>query len=217
MDSAGHCQNPQCLDRLIVDTGTKVIHVAERAHVFAAAHGGPRADRDLSEEDRGSYENIILLCPTCHTTVDKAEEDFPPELLAEWKDNHVARIARLFGAASYSTRREARAAIEPLLAENHALFEALNPDLAYQANPEADEARKWQEAMVARIIPNNRRVLAILDENRQHLAEPELRVLECFRQHVLDQEVRHLTDIAPGDQQRFPSEMANILRETDGP
>lgn len=212
-DAAGFCQNPNCVQPLFRDTGGKVIHVAEKAHVFAAVDDGPRTNRELKAAERGRYENIILLCPTCHTMVDKAEAQFPAELLIRWKAEHVARISKLFGAAKYTTRGEVRAAIEPLLQENKAIFDSLNPDLSYQSNPEAEQAVKWRQAVVQRIIPNNRRVLATLDENREHLSTSEASVLEQFRQHVLDQEVRHLSDVAPGDQQRFPSKMATIMSE----
>lgn len=213
-DSAGYCQNPQCVRRLFIDTKSGVIHVAEQAHVFAAMAGGPRDKPELTEEARGRYENIVLLCPTCHTMVDKAEADFPAELLSQWKADHVAKIARLFGAARYGSRAEVRDAIDPLLQENKAIFDQLNPNLAYQDNPEAEEALKWQGAVRDRIIPNNRRVLAILDENREHLASGEGGILEQFRQHVLDQEARHMTDVAPGDQQRYPPAMATIMGDS---
>ena len=212
-DAAGFCQNPRCVQPLFRDTGGKVIHMAERAHVFAAADDGPRANRELSESERGQYENVILLCPTCHTMVDKAEAQFPAALLIRWKAEHIARIATLFRAADYATRAEVRAAIEPLLQENNAIYNSLNPDLPYQSDPEAEQAVKWQQAVVDRIIPNNRRVLATLDRNREHLLESEKVVLEQFRQHVLDQEVRHLSDVAPGDQQRFPREMTKIVSD----
>lgn len=209
--SAGHCQNPACLRALFIDTGSKTIHVAELAHVFAAMDQGPRANDKLSEAERGQFENIILLCSTCHTMVDKAEVDFPAEVLIEWKAHHARKIVKVFGAVHFGSRLEVRAAIEPLLAENGAIHKALNPDLDYKANPEAEEALKWQAATRERIIPNNRRILAIVDENRDLLAGNEAEVLEAFRLHVLDQEVRHLTDVAPGAQTRYPAEMSAMM------
>lgn len=209
--SAGHCQNPGCLRQLFIDTGSKTIHVAELAHVFAAMDDGPRANETLTEAERGLFENIILLCSSCHTMVDKAEEDFPAEVLTQWKADHARKIAKVFGAAHYASRVEVRAAIEPLFAENGAIHGALNPDLDYKTNPEAEEALKWQRAMRDRIIPNNRRILAILDENRDHLVAGETDLVEAFRLHVYDQEIRHLTDVAPGAQARYPAGMTAIM------
>jgi hypothetical protein len=46
--SAGYCQNPSCGFALFFDTGSKRIHIAEMAHVFAASNRGPRANDELS-------------------------------------------------------------------------------------------------------------------------------------------------------------------------
>ena len=75
--SAGYCQNPGCSNELFINASGKSIHVAEMAHVFAATDGGPRTNRALSEEERGSFENLVMLCANCHTMVDKAPEAFP--------------------------------------------------------------------------------------------------------------------------------------------
>jgi hypothetical protein len=64
-----------------------------------------------------------------------------------------------------------------------------------------------------RIIPNNRRILAILDVNRAHLTSGEMRTLELFRQHILDLEARHLTDLPLGMQRRFPQQMDSIMKD----
>ncbi len=211
--SAGYCQNPNCNVPIFRETGTEVIHIAELAHVFAANNQGPRSQSDLSVAERGAFENLIVLCPSCHTEIDKSEQDYPAELLHEWKASHQAAIQQVFGATKFTTRSKVREAIEPLLAENHALFEALNPYLPYGENPESEVASKWQTIMRAQIIPNNRRILALLDANREHMREEEKQVLEHFRQHVDDLGLRHLTDVAPANQQRFPPGMATMMLE----
>ena len=76
-DSGGYCQRPECASRLFVDTGTKNVHIAEMAHIIAASDDGPRADAKASAAEKGSYDNLILLCANCHTSIDKAPEDFP--------------------------------------------------------------------------------------------------------------------------------------------
>ena len=104
--SGGYCQNPGFERQLFLDTGTKRTHSAEMAHVFAANNKGPRANTKLSEAERGAFENLILLCSTCHTMMDKAEEDFPDQLLEAWKRDHEARLARIFGAVHAASRPE---------------------------------------------------------------------------------------------------------------
>lgn len=210
--SGGYCQNPGCERYLFLDTGSKRIHIAEMAHVFAANIEGPRANAGLSEAERGAFENLLLLCSACHTIVDKAEQDFPDQLLAAWKRDHEARLARIFGAVHLGSRSEVRAAIEPLLQENRVIFEEYGPDLAYHEDPESEMAAVWQRNMRERIIPNSLRVLATLEANRDHMVGGEPRTLELFRKHIHDLEARHFADVVDGQQRRFPRDMENMMR-----
>jgi hypothetical protein len=212
-DSAGFCQRPSCQQRLFVDTDSRNVHVAEMAHVFAASNKGPRANFELTEEERGAYENLVLLCPSCHTIVDKAPEDFPDHLLVEWKRRHVERIAAVFGAIAYGSRHAAREAIEPALAENRVIFDEYGPENDYRFDPESELAQVWQRKVLSSILPNNRKVLAILDANRCHLRGQELTALEQFRQHIDDLEARHLGEGVITVGRRFPLGMQTILTE----
>lgn len=211
--AAGLCQKPDCHRSLFVDTGSQNVHMAEMAHLFAASATGPRARAGLTSEELGLFENLILLCSSCHTIVDKALGDFPDELLAEWKRRHVERVAAAFGAVEYSSRQAAREAIEPALAENWTIFKDYGPEQDYKCNPESEWAEVWQRKVRSRILPNNRKLLAILEANRRHLREQELATLEKFRQHVDDLEARHIGEGARAVSNRFPSKMAAILME----
>jgi hypothetical protein len=210
--SGTFCQNPACGRQLFVNTGSKRIHIAEIAHVFAANNDGPRSNKALSKAERGAFENLILLCSVCHTMIDKAEQDFPDNLLAAWKRDHEARLAKLFGAVHFESRTDVFASIDPLMQENRVIFEEYNPDLDYREDPESEMAKAWQQKMRQRIIPNNRRVLAILEVNRDHMLADEARSLELFRQHIYDLEARHLTDVVVGPQRRFPQAMNYMMR-----
>lgn len=66
--------------------------------------------------------------------------------------------------------------------------------------------------MLTRILPNSRRILAILDANRQLLNANERVTLEQFRQHIDDLEAYHLEDTRE-DASRFPSAMTKILED----
>lgn len=211
--SAGYCQRPGCTTHLFLDTGSKVIHVAEMAHIFAANDYGPRAKPEMAAEERGAFENLILLCPTCHTTIDKAPEDFPDETVIGWKREHERKLAGLFGAQVFDSRSETLAAIKPLMRQNRMIFDQLNPDLEYRFNPEAEEAAQWKYKMVQQIIPNSRRILSILDANTGLMTDEEEDTLELFRQHVYDLEARHVARIYIGARARFPTQqMAKMMR-----
>ena len=208
--SAGYCQNPGCANELFVDVSGKSIHIAEMAHVFAANDGGPRARSELSDQERGAFENLVMLCANCHTVVDKAPEAFPDNMMLRWKREHANKLQGLFSAEKFGDRASARHAVEPILAENHAIFEQYGPHIDTAYNPESGAAEQWKRKMLTRILPNNRRVLAILDANRHLLAGSEKATLEQFRQHIDDLEAFHVEGNRE-DASRFPTKLAKIL------
>lgn len=210
--SGGFCQNPNCDKLLFPEEHPKNIHIAEMAHIFACADDGPRAKPELSVEERGAYENIILLCANCHTEIDKAPEKFGDAIITKWKRDHWQKLTAALGVIKFAYRKELRDSIEPLLAENRAIHRAFGPDLDYQYNPEAAEAAAWQARVRASIIPNSNRILAILNANRHLLTSPEVDTLSDFKVHVDGFVLRHL-DGQNFPNTRFPSGMENVARD----
>lgn len=209
--SAGYCQNPHCTKELFVDVEGKTIHVAEMAHVFAANDGGPRANAELSMEERGAFENLVVLCANCHTTVDKAPDAFPDSTILGWKRDHANKLQGLFGAVKFDKRSDAYQIVESILAENYAIFKQYGPHIEAARNPESGSAEIWKRKMLARILPNSRRLLVILDTNRHLLHGGEKVTLEQFRQHIDDLEAFHIAGVRE-DASQFPSEFAEIMR-----
>ncbi|MCA1908290.1 MAG: HNH endonuclease [Magnetospirillum sp.] len=209
-DAAGYCQRPDCTRRLFSEEGGPDYHIAEMAHIMAAADDGPRPNADLTAEDRATYDNLILLCPNCHTEIDKEPAAFPDDMLREWKQGHKDKIRAALGIINFSSRQSVRNFIEPLLRRNRAIFDAYGPDNTYRENPEAEEARVWQRMMVSQIIPNNQSILMVLDSNISLMNEGDLKTLELFRQHVDDLVERHLGEDRTVAS-RFPSDMATMF------
>jgi len=214
-DAAGRCQNPACTLPLFRDVGGKRFHVGEMAHVFAANDDGPRARPTMSAAQRGSYDNLILLCPTCHTTIDKAPVQYPDSLILEWKRHHVERIDAAFGAVKYEDRAGARAALEPLMEENRIVFEKYGPDNEYRFDPESEMAGTWKAKMLGTIVPNNRMIFKIMDKNRAKMTSTEKEVLARFKVHVADLEARHVVGNPSADAERYPSGMAEMFVERE--
>lgn len=208
--SGGYCQRPECHAHLFPDDVERDITVAEIAHVIAATDSGPRADKDLPNPDRAAFENLILLCPTCHTIIDKAPDEFSVDQIRTWKQNHEERLKHTFSIAVCEDRPTARALMEPLLEANFAIFEEYGPDNDYRHNPEAEMAKLWQRKMKTQIIPNTKLAVLILDTNRALLTEEERGHLEQYRQHLDDLITKHLME---EDQvaRRFPIEISEVL------
>ncbi len=92
--SGGMCAFPGCRQRLTVDisTGYKSHVIGEQAHIVARSEYGPRGSSRFTPEERDSYANLILLCPTHHSLIDMNVDDFPPERLYKMKIDHESWI-----------------------------------------------------------------------------------------------------------------------------
>jgi len=210
-DSAGHCSKPGCHRYLFSDINVADYHIGEMAHIIAASDIGPRAGKDINEEEKAEYNNLILLCPSCHTEIDKAPNIFTVEIVRDWKATHKKRIIEAIGIPKFDNRINARAYVAQILRTNKVIFNNLNPDSPYRENPEAEEAVVWKRKMLSQIIPNNQKILLFLDVNSHLLTEEELITLENFRQHVDDLIERHF-GANLGIASRFPISMVDMLK-----
>ena len=67
---------------------TSAYTLGEQAHIVGEKTDAARGISSLTLEDRNSYHNLILLCPTHHTEIDKNEVDWPVEKLHFKKSEH---------------------------------------------------------------------------------------------------------------------------------
>lgn len=76
-----------------VESAPHGLIIGEEAHIVSESDDGPRADPAMPMPERNAYANIILLCPTHHTFIDKEEGvHYSKELLHEMKDAHEALV-----------------------------------------------------------------------------------------------------------------------------
>lgn len=188
--------------------------MGELAHIIPASVDGPRGKEGahFGPQDRADPENVIVLCPTCHTVVDKDPSTYPASTLRAWKSLSQRLRALTFGTPTFSSRAEARAAVEPLLVQNataHELYGPL-PDVFDDAR-----ADQWKRQTAKVIIPNNSRLLAIANANRRLLSVTEVRTIGQFTIHAEDLRSRHEeTDWTPGSS-TFPPAMARIFLDDE--
>lgn len=193
-DSGGYCQNPDCNTNLFLAVGATEFHIAEMAHIISVGDDGPRSDDTIEKEVKGDFSNLILLCPTCHTKIDKAEVEFPESLIKIWKKNHGQKINSLFNIKHYNTRLEARKSILPILNQNRTIFETYGPLTDERFNPESEIPKIWLSKIHQHILPNNRKLVALFDTNYSLLSMEEIETIELFRLHVLDFESKHINN-----------------------
>ncbi|MFY3093561.1 PIN domain-containing protein [Achromobacter xylosoxidans] len=92
--SGNQCAHPECTNPVIV-SGTEQSDNAvagQICHIFAASDNGPRGKPDLTDEERNSPENLILLCGFHHPMVDTQYQEYPAEVLKQWKRDHEAKF-----------------------------------------------------------------------------------------------------------------------------
>ena len=84
--AANRCSFPDCKIELTPDGGKTTL--GEIAHIVAKSAEGPRGESDLPAESRDNYDNLILLCPTHHKTIDNNPEIYTVEKLHQMKQKH---------------------------------------------------------------------------------------------------------------------------------
>ncbi len=74
--------------------------LGEQAHIVGEKDSAARGISKLSVDDRNSYHNLILLCPTHHTEIDKNEPDWPVSKLHFVKSKHELWVSETLGKVS---------------------------------------------------------------------------------------------------------------------
>lgn len=210
--SGGHCANPACRVNLFASIGDARVPFGELAHIIAATPGGPR-DRKLGLKARAAATNVVMLCANCHTVVDKAPETFSVDLLRAWQLRLLREVESALGAVSYDDRAAALVATSGLLLQNATVFNTYGPASQKAQGRHGEEAvRLWRRKMQEIIIPNNRRLLAILDKNQHLQRDDERQATEMFRQHVDDVEARHFHTVVEVHAVQFPEAVQDIFK-----
>jgi len=104
-NAARMCSMPDCRIPLTSEPeqedeiGGNEYVVGEMAHIVGEKNSekSPRGLSDLPVERRNLYSNLILLCPTHHTEIDKNVEDWPVERLHVIKREHELWVDERLG------------------------------------------------------------------------------------------------------------------------
>lgn len=93
--SGNQCAHPDCTNPLIVSATEEsdaavVNHVC---HIYATSDRGPRGKPNLTDEERESERNLILLCGHHHSIVDNQPDTYSAKTLQRWKRDHEAKVA----------------------------------------------------------------------------------------------------------------------------
>ncbi|MEO1031545.1 MAG: NACHT domain-containing protein [Bacteroidota bacterium] len=85
--------------------------IGEICHITAASPNGLRFDETMTDDNRRSEKNLILLCPSCHKKIDNEAniKDYPADILKQWKQAHKAKFSGTEIPVSDKIAEEARA------------------------------------------------------------------------------------------------------------
>ena len=212
--SGGFCQNPSCQkDFFVFFADGTITSIEELAHIIAKSNKGPRSEEKIDTKLKDEYENIILLCPNCHTLIDKNQDRYPFETLKEWKKKHEQRIKDLFELPIYQDRKSLGRDIHKILLENKLIFQTYGPDSEHSNSLLTDAQKVWIRYIHSKILPNNRKIVQLLSRNIHLLTEEEKLIFEKFKIHQEAFEYNHISGDKNSSAPLFPPEMEGILKE----
>jgi len=213
-ESGGYCMNPTCNRELYpYFSDNKRVNISDLAHIIGQSVNGPRGESDYTLKERDNADNILLLCKLCHKGIDDNPEEFPVSMLLEWKNNHIKAIRSCFIEPVYSNRSEARIIIARLIAQNKHIFNTYGPFSEHALNPMTNINKIWDRKCVDTLIPNNKKIIRLLDKNIGLLTEHEVSIFERFREHTIEFEYNKVSGIKNPFAPTYPDGFDDILKE----
>ena len=188
-ESMGRCMNPNCQRELFCKNGD----IIEKAHI----------DPYCKTADN-SFENLILLCPSCHTDFDK-NNAFTPEEVLGWKRTRREELEKMF-SKKYASFEELKKEVVPLLLENQTIF------TTYYLK----ENKVLWDKFEAAILSNNRKIKMLLSVNldliqcNQQKSHSNLAYIQTFMRHVDEFEATRI-DEEKSREVLFPAEIDSMF------
>lgn len=219
-ECGGYCQNPACNNYLFAHLDGNEVSLANMAHVIGSSDSGPRSnhpDSDLISRD--SFDNLLMLCLSCHKLVDELEQRYSVDELRSWKKSHAKRIASLFETPTITDERSLLILVNDLIDENRRVFEECGPysQLAYTGSS-GDSKRDWQRRCLSTILPNNQRIVDLITRNRSHFGYPwdVYRQMLDFKIHADSFRENCLFFDRIGDYKLYPRQFDKFVKERLG-
>lgn len=207
--SAGHCNFPDCgIDCIQFLKNDDTVVVGEMAHIIARSVGGPRGEKN--KNDNNTYDNLILLCPTHHTLIDKAPENYTVEEIKKWKTDYENYVKQSLLAKKYTDKHVMFDDIAKLLIENKSVWSNFGPESdEAKSNPISNLYNIWVLRKIDTIIPNNRKIINIIKDNKQLFDTKEYSISCSFITHAEAFEqsnIKRLENVP-----RFPKEFEEMI------
>ncbi len=219
-NAAGRCSFTGCNERLTVEQAAhSAPHtLGQMAHIKGEKKGSNRYDEDQTDEQRDSYQNLILLCPNHHTLIDKPENEemYTVEALLEIKTTHEASISNRLDSAKISNIDELKDEVSIFLAENRQAWLQYGPRSENaQKNPHSVEIYAiWVSERLSTIVPNNRTIVSLINDYRNLFHRSEQIIVSQFLSHAKSYESWVDDEIPYQAVLRFPVDFENLILGT---
>ena len=179
--AAGRCSYCQCDLTHIMD-GLGNYHVGEMAHVIGKKKGAARTTEGTGPD---TYDNLILLCPTHHRMIDKAPEGaYPNEMLFQWKEKHESSVVNAFKGAVFESVEQLKEDIALMLYENNKCFTHYGPYSEVAKDMGSNAQELWELKKLSVMVPNNRKIINVIEGNMGLLSARQKRLYIDFRDHA---------------------------------
>ena len=190
-ESMGHCMNPKCHNDLFRDNA----NIGEHAHIKPNADGG-----DVS------FNNLLVLCRHCHKTIDDNPDQWPSNMLRQWKKARNSEIRQRF-TEKFASFEDLKSVVVPILERNGRIFDSYGPT----GDPSEDVIRhKLWLRFEGELIANNRRLEEILIANKGLLHIANQNIVQDFVTHA--QEFIQTREETPVSRVNlFPNEMNSMF------
>lgn len=187
-ESGNLCAFPECNIEITALSGNKGYTLGEMAHIKGDKAGSCRYDSNQTDAERNGHKNLVLLCPTHHTIIDKPENlsIYTVDFLIKMKEEHLANVKAKLRADEISDLNELKAKIIPYLTDNYSNWAEYGP-LSQKArrNPHNVDLHKiWLHIRLEKILPNNRIILELLKTNRSLFDNIDQQTISDFITHV---------------------------------
>ena len=209
--AAGRCSYPSCGSDCLpfLDASDPTV-IGEMAHVVAHSTRGPRGGKAAGSD---TYSNLILLCPTHHTLIDKAPSgSFPEATLSQWKADHECRIESSLKSPIFADRVQLDDFIRRKLIENRVCWATYGPESkTAKSNPNSSVGLFWPFRKLSLVVPNNRSLISAIRSNIHLFNDREYEIACSFIEHAEGFE-RNCT-IPTENVPRFPIEFGAMYGE----
>lgn len=144
--SGGVCARPTCGKHLTYNaTEDDDIYVGEAAHIRGEKPTAARYDASMTDAERDNISNLIYLCADCHTTIDKAELDWPVATLDALKELHENKVRQAmeeaFAGIAFPELQNAVSWVTSKPPTENGTFDLIPPDEKIKKNALSNGAR----------------------------------------------------------------------------